>query len=332
MNSSRKALVVGINDYDNFSSLRHAESDANAITELLAFHGDGDRSRNFDIAKMLHSEVPVQRATLRPAIHNLFANSKGLDLAFYFAGHGVVSETGGYLVTADGIVNDYGITMDELYIAAQRSPANSVLLMLDCCHSGAVGDTRALGDDSPRTVLRENTTIMAASLPMQAAVESREGGLFSAALKDALDGAAADILGNISLASVYAVIERRFSLWQQRPVAKSYVSRPIVLRKVRARLSQQELRRLPSFFPTPAHKYPLTPDHDPERDVNEVARTLELPDKVEVGRIFKRYRDAGLLEATVPGEDFYYVAQRSRTVQLTLFGREYWRLVTRGGV
>ena len=38
-------------------------------------------------------------------------------------------------------------------------------------------------------------------------------------------------------------------------------------------------------------------------------------------------RDAGLLKATVPGEDLYYVAQRSHTVELTLFGKEYWRHV-----
>jgi hypothetical protein len=33
----------------------------------------------------------------------------------------------------------------------------------------------------------------------------------------------------------------------------------------------------------------------------------------------------------VPGEDFYYVAQRSHTVELTFFGKEYWSLVKRGG-
>jgi hypothetical protein len=330
VNKTRKALVVGINDYDNFSSLRHAESDADEIAERLAVHGDDSDDDNFAVMKMVHSKVPVRRATLRAAIHDLFSNSKGLDLAFYFAGHGFVSETGGYLVTSDGAMNDYGITMDELYIAAQRSAANSVLLMLDCCHAGAIGDVMALGDDSQRTLLRENTTIIAASLPMQSAAESREGGLFSAALRDALDGAAADIQGNVSIASVYAVIERRFSLWHQRPVAKSYVSCPIVLRKVQARLSQKELRRLTSLFPFAEYKYQLTPDYDPERDVNETSRTPEVPDNVEIGRIFKRYRDAGLVQATIPGEDFYYVAQRSHTVELTLFGREYWRLVKPG--
>lgn len=330
MTSSRKALVVGINDYDNFGSLRYAESDARAIARRLAIHGDEGERRNFDVKRMLHSETPVRRTTLRVAIQELFANSKGLDLAFYFAGHGLVSETGGYLVTADGVTDDYGITMDELYSAAQRSPANSVLIMLDCCHAGAAGDVSCITGEIPWALLRENLTIIAASLPMQTAAESSEGGLFSAALRDALDGAAADIWGDISLASVYTVIERRFSLWQQRSVAKSYVSRPIVLRRVRARLSQKELGRLTSLFPTAEYKYPLTPDHDPERDVNEKSRTPEVPDKVEIGRIFKRYRDAGLVQATVPGEDFYYVAQRSHTVELTLFGREYWRLVKPG--
>src|SRR5437868_8860331 len=39
---------------------------------------------------------------------------------FYFAGHGLVSETGGYLVTADGVPDDYGITMDELYSRSEE--------------------------------------------------------------------------------------------------------------------------------------------------------------------------------------------------------------------
>lgn len=321
---SRKALVVGINDYASLSSLHYAESDAATIAMRLNYDGDESTAVNFEV---FHSERPVTRARLREAIHKLFDNSAGLDLAFYFSGHGFVSDTGGFLVTADGTRNDYGVTMDELTNEAFRSQARSVLLMLDCCHAGAAGDLAAPSGASQRALLRENMTIMAASLPMQQAIESTEGGLFTAALRDALDGAAADILGEITVASVYSVIERRFSLWQQQPVAKSYVTRPIVLRKVKARLSRQELRRIVDFFPTPNHRYSMEPDHDPERDVNGVARTPEVPEKVEIGRLFKRYRDASLLTASIPGEDLYYVAQRSHAVELTLFGREYWRLV-----
>lgn len=325
---NRKALVVGINSYSNFNALHHAESDAAAIARRLNYHGDESEEANFDVHTLINKHAPVTRAALRAAIRNLFASSAGLDLAFYFAGHGFVSEMGGYLVTADGTRDDFGITMDELITAARGSQARSVLLMLDCCHAGAAGDFPAGQGSSTRALLDENMTIMAASLPMQQAVESAEGGLFTAALRDALDGAAADILGDISVASVYAVVERRFSLWQQQPVAKSYVTRPIILRKVKARLSRQELRRIVEFFPTPDHRYRMEPDHDPERDVHGVARTPEIPDLIDIGRIFKRYRDAALLNASVSGEDLYYVAQRRHEVELTLFGREYWRLVT----
>jgi hypothetical protein len=323
----RRALVVGINNYSGLSPLGYAEHDAAAIARRLNYDDDESTAINFQVRTLLDNKEPVTRARLRAAIHDLFADSTGLDLAFYFAGHGSISHTGGFLVTADGMRNDYGITMDELTNAAQCSQASSVLLMLDCCHAGAAGDVPGLNGASQRTLLRENMTIMAASLPMQEAAESAEGGLFTAALRDALDGAAADILGEITVASLYSAVEKRFSLWQQQPVAKSYMTRPIVLRKVKPRLSRQELRRVVEFFPTPGHRYQMQSDNDPERDTNGVARTHEDPDKVEIGRLFKRYRDAALINASIPGEDLYYVAQRSHTVELTLFGREYWRMV-----
>jgi hypothetical protein len=325
-----RALVVGLNEYRNCDRLNFAESDAQAIAHRLEFHGDAESTRNFAVETMLGSQTAVTRSTLRGAIGNLFSDSNDLDLVFYFSGHGHVSDTAGYLVTSDAEKNDYGITMQDLVNQAMASKAKSVLLLLDCCHAGSAGDAIALQGGGPLTLLRDNMTILAASLAMQSALESsRDGGLFTAALKDALDGAAADILGEITTASVYAVVEKRFSLWQQRPVAKSYVTRPIVLRKMPGRLTRLELRKIIELFPSADHKYQMDPDHDPERDLNEMAKTPEVPAKVAIGRLFKRYRDAGLLRATNPDEHLYYVAQRSHTVELTLFGREYWRLAMR---
>jgi hypothetical protein len=323
----RRALVVGIDRYDNFGTLSYAEHDAAAIARRLRYDDDDTANDNFAVKLLLSSKRRMTRAGLREAIHELFAESAGLDLVFYFAGHGFISDVGGYLVTADGEHRDCGISMDELIVPAHASPANSVLIMLDCCHAGAAGNVHDINAANPRALLRENMTIVAASLPMQQAFEAASGGLFSAALRDALDGAAADVMGEITVSSVYSVIEKRFSLWQQRPVVKSYVTRPVVLRRVKARLSRPELRRIVELFPAADYRYPMEPAHDPERNVRGEASTPEIPDKVEIGRLFKRYRDAGLLKATVPGEDLYYVAQRSHTVELTLFGKEYWRHV-----
>lgn len=325
----RKALVVGIDHYDNLNPLGYAERDAREIARRLKYDGDEVADDNFDVNLLLSKQQPVTRARLREAIHNLFVDAAGLDLIFYFAGHGFVSDAGGYLVTSDGRRNDYGVTMEELVMSGRASAASSVLIMLDCCHAGAAGDVHDLPPASQRAVLSENMAILAASLPMQQALESSDGGMFSAAVRDALDGAAADIFGEVTVAAVYSTIEKRFGWWQQRPVAKLYMTRPIVLRRVKPRLSRLELRQIVEFFATPDHRFQMDPDYDPERDRDGVSRTPEVRDKIEIGRLFKRYRDAALLNSSVPGEDLYYTAQRSHTVELTLFGREYWRYVRR---
>lgn len=325
----RKALVVGINHYSNLSPLAFAERDAREIARRLKHDGDEHADDNFDVNLLLSEQLPVTRPRLREAIHNLFTDAAGLDLIFYFAGHGFISDTYGYLATSDSRRNDHGVTMEELTAAGRASAASSVLIMLDCCHAGAAGDVHDLPPASPRAVLSENMAILAASLPMQQALESSDGGMFSAALRDALDGAAADILGEVTVASVYSIIEKRFGWWQQRPVAKMYMTRPIVLRRVKPRLSRPELRRIVEFFTTPDHRFAMDPDYDPERDRDGAPRPAEVREKVEIGRIFKRYRDAALLTPSVSGEDLYYTAQRSHTVELTPFGREYWRYIRR---
>ena len=327
---ARRALVVGIDEYQRFKKLNYAESDARAIARRLKFHGDQATEPNYDVRLLLSGKQAMTRPRLREELGRLFAESRGLDVAFYFSGHGHIGDAGGYLVTADGAPNDHGVSMQELADRARASEARSVLIALDCCHAGEAGDATGFSGSGQQVVLRDNMAIMAASLPLQSAMESPlEGGLFTAALTDALDGAAADILGEVSVASAYSLIEKRFSLWEQRPVAKAYLSRPILLRRVKPRISRQDLRRIVEFFPTLDHQFAMDPDHDPERDAQGRARTPEVPAKVEIGRLFKIYRDVNLIEPSQPGMDLYYVAQRSQTVELTMFGREFWRLVNR---
>src|SRR4051794_7573242 len=103
-----KALVVGIDDYAHVPKLHSAERDAIAIHRRLAFHGD--KTPNFEAKRLIGRSSPVTRAVLRQEITQLFADSHGLDVAFYFAGHGVIEATGGYLVTCDGEQNDLGVS------------------------------------------------------------------------------------------------------------------------------------------------------------------------------------------------------------------------------
>jgi hypothetical protein len=86
------------------------------------------------------------------------------------------------------------------------------------------------------------------------------------------------------------------------------------------------LRELLKYFPTRDYQYRLDPEYDPEDEFGNI-KGRKNKRKIEIGRRFKQYRDAGLLRATIPGEDFYWVARRCNTVELTARGCEYWWLV-----
>ena len=74
---------------------------------------------------------------------------------------GSFREFGGYLMTQDASVEDPGLAMYELLQLANDSNAHEVLLVLDCCYSGAAGDlpSRQFGIVN-QAQIREGVTIL----------------------------------------------------------------------------------------------------------------------------------------------------------------------------
>jgi hypothetical protein len=151
------------------------------------------------------------------------------------------------------------------------------------------------------------------------------------AIIEALGGGAADHMGWVTAPAVYAYVERRFSGWQQRPVYKTHATELPVVRECAPLIERMKLRDLIKHFPNPDHKYQLDPAYDPWDHFGKIQGRRN-DKKIEIGQLFKRYRDAGMLRATIPDEDLYWAAQRSHTVELTLRGREYWWLVKEGRI
>lgn len=81
----------------------------------------------------------MSRGRLRGLIGELFANARGIDLLFFFPGHGAQTGWGAELVTQDASANSMGVSMNDLLTLANSSPASSVTLILDCCFSGDLG-------------------------------------------------------------------------------------------------------------------------------------------------------------------------------------------------
>lgn len=326
----RRALIVGIDTYEHPSKLSGCVADAEAVGKLL--ERNADETPNY-LCRVLLDKMEdgkeITRASLRGACEELFAHFKG-DVLFYFSGHGVMTPFGGHLCAYDSKKGDWGVPMQEIVELAIDSEARDIVMILDCCNSGDIADPSLFskrGGD-PLAVLRENMTVIAASLKAQSAVEAGGHGLFTASLLDALDGGAADHMGWVTAPSMYAYVERRFGSWvaRQRPVYKSYATSVRVVRECAPLIDRLKLRRLVDLFPAQNHQYPLTPGHEPEDEHGRVHKPVN-KGKVEIAQLLKEYRDAGLVKASKPGEQFFWTARRRHTVELTPRGREYWWLV-----
>src|SRR5688572_4333730 len=141
MRIMRKCLSVGINDYTS-APLHGAVNDAEKFGSLVEIHGDG--SANFDVN--LFPNVPTKRKLLS-LIKELFECDYETAL-FYFAGHGHFNGTGGYIVTPDTKHNDIGIKMDDILHIANQSRAKNKIIILDCCHAGAIGPSKLNGQSA----------------------------------------------------------------------------------------------------------------------------------------------------------------------------------------
>jgi hypothetical protein len=313
-----RALLVGIDDYEYVQPLNGCRQDAQDLATLLERNDDG--SRNYECRLLPNANIPkVTRTTLRKEWIKLFNNFDG-NIIFYFSGHGVFSEFGGYLLTQDGSIEDPGLAMYELLQLANDSNAREVLLILDCCHSGAAGDlpSRKFGIVN-QAQIREGVTILAAARPTEAAVMSKGRSIFTSLVLTALKGAAADIRGYVSAASIYAFVEQSLGAFDQRPLYKSYAVRLSPVRRCRPEVDDQLLRELVVFFPTADYQYKMDPTY-------EKTDATAIPAQVAIFEKFKTYRNARLLR-TVDDPDLFFAAMHGTCVELTIQGKAYRRFV-----
>lgn len=318
MNLARRALLVGIDRYQNFGSLMGCVADAKAMRELLEIHEDG--SPNYECHLLTSGQEVVNRKILRASCIELFENFEG-DVLFHFSGHGTPTKVGGFLATSDGDKEEPGLPMDELLILANKSKARSVLLILDCCHSGNMGNPAILqskGSMENQAHLREGVTILAASRPGEPTAEEDGHGVFTNLVLGALDGAAADIRGRVSAAAIYAYAEQALGSWDQRPMYKSHADCLAPVRLCKPAVPDSLLRELPKIFNESNSPFQMDPSYEHTHpSVNQ--------DHVTIFDKFKLLRNARLL-VTEKDKDLYFVAVDSGWVKLSSLGQFYWKL------
>ncbi len=315
----KKALVVGINNYPT-APLQGCINDAFAIATLLETHGDG--SPNFDVR--IETDVST-KTKLKEHIDNLFSGDCDTALLF-FSGHGFLNEIGGYIVTPDYKKYDEGVSMNEILSIANSSKIKDKIIILDCCHSGAMGSHNLTGNSS---LLQEGISILTASRDNESSIEINGHGVFTNLLIDALQGGAADLRGHISPGGIYAFIDQALGAWDQRPVFKTNVTRFTSIRTINPQVPIDSLRKLVDFFPSPQDEFKLNPSYE-DTNSKEVKHSLIEPyaidENVKVFKILQKLQSVGLV-VPVNTDYMYFAAMESKSCKLTSLGYHYWQLV-----
>jgi hypothetical protein len=317
----KKALVVGINYYEHLNQLYGCVNDAYAVNQVLERHMDGEL--NFDVKHITSVDAAssISRKELKEYIRKLFEDDCQIAL-FYFAGHGHVEDTGGYLLTSECADGDDGMPLQEILDIANSSKAINKIIVLDSCHSGIAGSSKTLGD---KALLTEGMTILTASTEGQYAEEVNGSGVFTSLFVDALNGGAANLLGDITPGSIYAHIDQSLSLWEQRPVFKTNVKAFTSLRKVSPPIQLSELRQISELFETANSEFALDPSFEPQPP----APNHGIEPNPENTRKFAILQKLNRLNLVKPvGEDhMYFAAMNSKSCKLTVLGEHYWKLI-----
>lgn len=313
----KRALIVGLNDYPNGNSLQGCVNDAIEMAKRLERHGNNDK--NFDIAVIYGS---CSRDNLRAAIAQCFEGTAEIAL-FYFSGHGLLDSYGGHIVTTDDASPD--LSLRDILDVVNESKCTNKVVILDSCFSGTMGNPTS-GTDT--ATIRDGVTILTACTEKQPALERNGHGVFTRLLLAALDGEAADLMGNVTPGGIYAFVDKSLGGWEPRPVFKTNVKTFSPLRIVKPPIDTHILRNLTKYFSTSDDTYPLDPSYEytnTKEEIHEIIEPYAVPDHVIILKELQKLERVGLV-IPCETEHMYDAAMKSKSCQLTAIGKHYWRL------
>src|ERR1700685_65035 len=324
----RKALIVGIDYYEHAKLLSGCVNDAHAVKAMLERHADG--TVNFVTPRILTASSVadiVEKTELKEAVRELFAGDSEIAL-LYFAGHGYIEDTGGFLCPSDCKTCADGFSLAELMTLSNKSQARNKVIILDSCHSGIAGDRPTTQGVSE---IKEGMTVLTASTAEQYASEVPGGGagVFTTLFVDALGGAAANLVGDVTPGSVYAHIDQFLGPWAQRPVFKTNVKTFVSLRKATPPIALTDLQALATHFPEAGYLFKLDPSYEPERSEeqrNDPTLPPPHPKHTAVFAVLQKYVKVNLVRP-IGAPHMWHAAMQSKGCQLTVLGEHYRKLV-----
>jgi hypothetical protein len=179
--------------------------------------------------------------------------------------------------------------------------------------------------------ISEGTTFLAASASDQYAKETKGHGVFTTLFIDALNGSAANLVGDVTPGSVYAHIDQSLGPWEQRPIFKTNVRSFISLRKVKAPIDLADLQKVTKLFPGRDVRFSLDPSFEPEMRGRNSGDLPPKQENIDKFAILQKYNRINLV-VPVDAPHMWNAAMQSKSCELTALGKHYWNLVSSGQI
>ncbi len=207
MSATRVALLVGCTEYEDsrFQQLPMASQDLEELARVLSDPTIG----NFAVNMLLGN----QSGSVKVAIEEFFADRKPDDLLLlYFSCHGVL-DSGRQLhfvahETNKQLLDSTGISAQWVKERMDHSRSQRIVLLLDCCYSGAFTRSLSQRDPGAKEILEQlrgrGRMVITASGKTEFAYESK----FTDAVVQGLETGAADLDGNgqVSVCELYQYV------------------------------------------------------------------------------------------------------------------------------
>lgn len=157
---TRHALVVGISQYPHIGSLQQPPIDAEKVAQILETHGEyivtrlpacwDETTQNYAIdPNQIVNDTDLALA-LKKLLIELPENGASIEALIYFAGHGFTFSSNmgvekGAIATSNTKITmqnqqvieyENAVSFSDLNDVIQKSNLQSLILILDCCHSG----------------------------------------------------------------------------------------------------------------------------------------------------------------------------------------------------
>lgn len=194
----RWAVLVGVNQYDDYGALTLAVEDVTAVRDQLLKSGyDSQRVQLLTDGATENSALPTRNNVL--AALRAVANATEEDdlLLFYYSGHGDAEDGQSYLVARDGrraALSDTAVSLRRVEEILRGSRARGKVIVIDACRSGSDIGGKGFSDEFIRRVFEqaEGLAILASCKQGELSYEDPKigQGVFTSFLLEALTGAA----------------------------------------------------------------------------------------------------------------------------------------------